>query len=83
MSKDQKNTTFYFSHRWRAIIEKDPRRGVFEGIRAIIHTSESRAEAFRRLLELGKGSVVTTAVPPFRFETFCASNKRFEKINLG
>jgi hypothetical protein len=54
------------SYRWRVIIQKDPRRGVFDGIRAIIHTSDSRKDAFKRLLELGKGRVVTNAAPPYR-----------------
>ena len=54
------------SFRWRSIIQKDPRRGIFDGIRAIIHTSDPRKDSFRRLLELGKGVVIKNAVPPYR-----------------
>ena len=61
------------SFRWRKIIEKDPPRGPFEGVRAIIHTSQPRAEAFTRLLECGKGSVVTGVRPPYK-ETFGATH---------
>ena len=61
------------SFRWRKIIEKNPKRGIFEGIRIILHTSPTRAEAFRRLIELGKGSVVVGVAPPYK-ETFGATH---------
>ncbi len=38
--------------------------GAFAGFRAIMHTSESRVDAFKRLIELGGGKVVE-AQPPY------------------
>ena len=61
------------SFRWRKVIEKDPQRGPFEGVRAIIHTSQPRTDAFSRLIECGKGSVVVGVKPPYK-ETYGATH---------
>lgn len=39
---------------------------IFTGIRAIIHTSESRKGAFARLILTGKGRVLDEAQPPYK-----------------
>ncbi len=47
------------SFRWRK--KREDKRGgggAFAGFRAIIHTSENRVDAFRRLIELGGGKVL-------------------------
>ena len=59
------------SHRWRVARAKSiakcatGRVGAFTGIKAVLHTSKSRANAFRNLLTLGGGEVLDTARPPY------------------
>ncbi|XP_040581730.1 DNA topoisomerase 2-binding protein 1-A [Lepeophtheirus salmonis] len=50
------------SYRWRIKIG-DKRKGAFEGIVAIIHTTPKRREAFQRLIEFGGGRVITPSPP--------------------
>ena len=61
---DQEKKLASAAFRWRKIVQSGIRSGAFSGFKAIIHTSNSRFEAFRRLLELGSGSVVK-ATPPY------------------
>ena len=57
------------SFRWRKNLQKDHHPRPFEGIRAILHTSPTRTEAFSRLLHSGKGSVVVDEKPPYKEPT--------------
>ena len=51
--------------RMRQFVSKNPSKGPFSGIRAIIHTSEHRKGAFQRLIWAGKGVVIEDAKPPY------------------
>ncbi len=50
------------SFRWRkkrtSVAASKSHAGAFSGFRAIIHTSKSRVDAFKRLIELGGGKVL-------------------------
>jgi topoisomerase (DNA) II binding protein 1 len=49
----------------RQFINENPSKGIFTGIRAIIHTKEDRKGAFARLILAGKGFVIQNAKPPY------------------
>ncbi|XP_071748981.1 DNA topoisomerase 2-binding protein 1-A [Lepeophtheirus salmonis] len=55
------------SYRWRHKIGSK-RKGAFEGIVAIIHTTPKRREAFQRLIEFGGGKVITPNPPYYEPE---------------
>ena len=64
--KEQEKHLGMTAHRWRKAISKDPSKGPFSGIRAIIHTNDSRKGAFARLMLAGKGIVIQDAKPPYK-----------------
>ena len=47
----------------RQFINENPSKGLFTGIRAIIHTNKTREGAFARLILAGKGVVIENAKP--------------------
>lgn len=51
------------SFRWRRVVQSGEKEGAFSGIRAILHTSAPRKESFARLLQHGKGTVVSVDAP--------------------
>ena len=44
-------------------VQSGERDGAFSGFCCILHTSNGRAEAFKRLIELGKGRVIASRPP--------------------
>ena len=65
LKTDQEAELASAAFRWRQVISKDPSKGAFSGIRAIIHTIDNRKNAFVRLLRLGLGTVIEAAKPPY------------------
>ena len=75
MKENLKNDDFFFiyfllyisaSYRWRQVVSKNPNKGPFSGMKAIIHSTDSRKGAFARMIFLGKGSVLEDVFPPYR-----------------
>lgn len=54
------------ARRWRLALSQDKRkRGAFHGMKALVHTSRERSEAFTRLILTGGGEVLS-AKPPYK-----------------
>ncbi|XP_045617941.1 DNA topoisomerase 2-binding protein 1 isoform X2 [Procambarus clarkii] len=79
------------ARRWRIKIHDvsngGETRGVFQNMRALIHSSRERIGAFTRLIEAGGGTVIR-GIPPYKEEKdvthfFLEMNKTPEKIDLA
>ena len=57
---------FAASYRWRRVVSQNPNKGPFSGVKAIIHSTDSRKGAFARMIILGKGTVLEDVYPPYR-----------------
>ena len=53
------------SFRWRKVVSNNPNKGPFSGMKAIIHSTDSRKGAFARMILLGKGIVLEDVYPPY------------------
>lgn len=51
-------------YRWRIKLALEKRQGAYSGIKAILHTSKPRSEAFKRLLLMGDAEVLDV-IPPY------------------
>ena len=63
--KDQEKQLAATAFRWRKRIGLDKTKGPFSGIKAIVHTTDARKGAFKRLIVLGKGTVLENVKTPY------------------
>ena len=65
ITTENEQTLAKTAFRLRQTLEKQTNKGLFTGLRAIIHTTENRKGAFARLILAGKGIVIENVKPPY------------------